>query len=291
MQKFIISTDSGCDLSAEECKKRGIETLMMSYAIDDTVYHDTMEVSALGKFYADMENGAIPKTGSVSIGESLEHFEKLAERGLPIIHLTLGSGISGTYSNALQAKELLLAKHPEVELHIVDTTLASTGYGLLAIEAAEMRDKGLSAEECVEVLEAEKWRVEPFYTTGDLKYLYRGGRVSRGGMIIAHALGIQPILDLSYEGKLRVCGKVRGQKQTWDRIAEIIKERSISPETQTLYISHSNAPELAHQFAEHIMSVVPFKDVFYTYIGTIIGAHTGPGLVAAFFKGKIRDEE
>ncbi len=291
MQRFIVSTDSGCDLSADECKRHGIEILMMSYTVEDKAYPDQMQVEALDKFYADMVAGAVPKTGSISIGEFSEYFERLCEQGLPVVHISLGSGISGTYSNAVQARELLLEKKSDAQLMIIDSTLASTGYGLMALEAAEMRDKGFSAEECVAVLDNEKHNIAPYYTTGDLKYLYRGGRVSRGGMIVAHALGIQPVLDLDYEGKLRVCGKVRGQRQTWDKIRAIVKERVIAPEEQTLYIAHSNVPDMAKEFAEHILAEVPFKDVYYSYIGTIIGSHTGPGLVAAFFKGTPRDKE
>lgn len=290
MQKFIVSTDSGCDLSKEEAARLNISILNMSYTIDDVIYTDTMEVPALHKFYANMKNGAVPKTGSISIGEFYDYFKKLAEEKKPIVHMSLGSGISGTYMNSIQAKEMLIKEIPDLELILIDTTLASAGYGLLAIRAAEMRDNGMTAEECATEIEKVKRNIEPYFTTDDLTYLYRGGRVSKTGMIIANALGIQPILELDYEGHLRVCNKVRGRRQTWAKIASIIKERSVGPEKQTLFVSHSNCSELAKEFAEYIKKEVGFKDIYYTYIGTIIGAHTGPGLVALFFEGIERDQ-
>ncbi len=290
MNKFIVSTDSGCDLSKEETERFSISVLNMSYTIKNESFTDSMDISGLEKFYKDMQNGAVPKTSSISIGDFYDYFLNLAEKNLPIVHISLGSGISGTYSNAVRAKEMLLEKLPDLNLILIDSTLASAGYGLLAIRAAKMRDEGFSSEECAEKIENVKHNIEPYYTTDDLTYLYRGGRVSKTGMVIANALGIQPILELDYKGKLRVCNKVRGKKQTWAKIASIVKERAVNPENQTLFISHSFVPETAKEFGEYIKNEVGFQDVYYTYIGTIIGSHTGPGLVAVFFEGIERDQ-
>jgi DegV family protein with EDD domain len=151
-----------------------------------------------------------------------------------------------------------------------------------------MRDEGKSVQEVAKYINDTKFGVSPYFTTPDLTYLYRGGRVSKTSMVIAHALGIRPILNLDYEGRLGVCDKVRGEKQCWDKMAQHISSMVVSPDTQTFYVSHSGTPELAKQLAEYIKEKVGFKDICYTEIGTIVGAHTGPGLVAVFFHGKDR---
>lgn len=288
MAPFILSTDSGCDLTKKLAKDNHIEILPMTYSIDETYYTDTMDSNDLAIFYQKMTEGSVPKTASVSIGAYIDHFKKIAKNGLPILHLTLGSGISGTYSNGLQAVEMLKNEGFENEIILIDSNCASLGYGLMVLEAAKMRDEGKSAEEVAKYIDDIKFGVSPYFTTPDLTYLYRGGRVSKTSMVIAHALGIRPILNLDHEGRLGVCDKVRGERQCWDKMAQHINSMVVNPAAQTLYVSHSLTPDLAKKLAEHLKEKVGFKDICYTEIGTIVGAHTGPGLVAVFFHGKER---
>ncbi len=288
MGNFIVSTDSGCDLSREFCEEKDIRILFMSVEINGKLYKDTMRVPDIKKYYEGMANGDAPHTGAVNISDYLEHWGTLVNENKPIIHITLGSGISGTYMNACLALEEFKNDHPKAEIYVVDSTLASTSYGMLAIKAAEMRDEGKTAEECVKVLDDLKPKINAYYTTDDLTYLYRGGRVSKTGKILAHALGICPILNLDDKGCLKAFEKCRGKKNTFQRIKEIIKELVINPEEQILYICHSDIEEFAENYGAEVTRELGFKGYKTFYIGTTIGAHTGPGLIALFFVGKER---
>ena len=165
-----------------------------------------------------------------------EFWTPLLEKKQPIIHIALGSGISGTWANAVSAADMLMQDHPDADIRVIDSTLASVGYGMLAILAADLRDCGSSADECQMQLEKVKSNINTYYTTGDLTYLYRSGRVSRTGMVIAHALNIWPILNLDLDGHLIVQAKERGKKKTIERIHRIISELCVDPEDQTLYL-------------------------------------------------------
>ncbi len=288
MEKFIVTTDSGCDLSGEYCESLGIVPLKMCWTAGEENITDTMVPAELKTFYDGMRTGMEPKTSQVTPYQYIEFWTPLLEKKLPIVHIALGSAISGTYANGVQAAEMLRSEHPDCVIHVVDSTLASVGYGMLAINAAKMRDEGFTPEECVAELERTKASVNTIYTTGDLTYLYRSGRVSKTGMVVAHALNIWPILRLNIEGTLLVTAKERGKKHTLDRINKIIEEAVLEPEKQTLYICHSDIPEEAQEFGESLKELFGFKDVFYTYIGTTIGSNCGPGLMAAFFTGKDR---
>lgn len=288
MEKFIIATDSGCDLPYAELEKHDIVPLRICYELDGKVYEDTMLHEDCKTFYAAMRGGAAPKTSQLNTMQFVDFWKTLLPQGLPIVHICLGSGISGTYANGQAAVELIKEENPQAEIYLVDSTLASVGYGMLALKAAELRDAGADAAECVRWLEENKATVNTYYTTSDLTYLYRSGRVSRTGMVVAHALNINPILNLDLEGHLLVQEKCRGKKATIRRIHEIIKELVVEPEAQTLYICHSDIPEEAQEFGDAIRAEFGFRDVYYTYIGTTIGAHAGPGLEAAFFYGKPR---
>ena len=289
MKCFRVTTDSGCDLPMSLCREKGILPLQLQYTIDENVYTDTMEPEDCRRFYQQMREGGVPHTSQLNPAQFLQFWKPLfAVSDLPIVHICMGSGISGTYQNGLAALELLKAELPDAKVFLVDSTLASVGYGMLALKAAELRDSGVSPEDCAAWLEAHKAEVNTYYTTGDITYLYRSGRVSRAGMVIAHALNIWPILNLDRAGHLIVQEKAKGKRRTMQRIHKIIDELCIDPAGQTLFICHSDIPEEARAFGEEIKETFGFRDVYYTYIGCTIGTHSGPGLMAAFFYGKPR---
>ena len=117
---YIISTDSGCDLSIEVCKENNIIPLLMHYYDEEKIFTDTMKQEDLMNFYRNMISGTMYKTTAVNIMEGYEFLKSLMKYNQPIIHITLGSGISGTYNNMLQAKELVLKEYPNANITIVD---------------------------------------------------------------------------------------------------------------------------------------------------------------------------
>ncbi len=289
MSKFIVAIDSGCDFSIDLCKKYDIKPLFMQYEKEGELIVDTMMPQDMKVFYEEMAAGKVIRTGAINIASYLSFWESLLPLGLPILHITLGSAISGTYSNALLAREEFEAEHKDAKIVVVDSKIASSGIGLIAMEAVAFRDSDKTVDECAEHLEKMRSTVHALFTTDDLTYLYRGGRVKKTSMVIAHALGILPILHLNAAGELKVCDKCRGRKATYANILEKATNLAINPEQQTLYISHAdNLPE-ATNLGMMLSEKLGFKNVVYNFIGSTIGAHTGPGLVAVFFSGKERE--
>ncbi len=287
MSDFYILVDSGCDLSLDFCERKNIIPIKLQYCINEKSFMDSMQPEQYHEFYEGMRAGSTPKTSQINTETFLSVWkELLSKKNIPILNFTMSSGISGTNASAVRAVDLISQEFPGAMVHVVDTKTASIGEGMLAIKASEMREAGKSFEECVDWAEANKNNVNTFFTTDNLSYLYRSGRVSRTGMVIAHALGINPILRVNEAGKLVVSDKVRGKKQTVRKLIQKIKEVVENPEAQTLYISHADVKEEAEEFAEEIMSEIKFKDVMYTTIGPSIGSHCGPGVKTAFFFGK-----
>ncbi len=286
---FLITTDSGCDLQLDYCSKRGIIAYNMHYTIDGQEMVDAMTESSIKEFYNRMKDGASPTTTQVNPSQFVTFWRPLLEQGKPILHISLSAAISGTYSNALTAVDMLTEEFPSCSITVINSTIASAGYGAMCSYAADMRDAGKSLEEIAAWLEKNKKAFNAYYTTPDLTYLQRGGRVSKTSAFFGGLLGINPILDLDGEGHLKVCDKVRGVQATYDRMVKTIKERVIDPAGQTLFLSHADCPERAKLLADRLTREVGFRKVFTSNIGVIIGSHTGPGLVAAFFIGKERE--
>ncbi len=290
MNKFLLCTDSGSDLMLDSCKKYDIIPLKMKYSIDDEVFTDGMTVESVQELYRKMIDGAAPKTSQINAAEFVDFWTPLLSEKQPILHLSLGSGISGTYSNAEIARQMILEEHPDAEIYLVDTLGASASYGMLCIEISKLRAAGKTVQECYDWVMKVRHNVDVFYTTGDLKYLHRGGRVSKTSAVVGTVLNINPILTLDPAGKLVPKEKARGEKATERKVRELIGELVENAPENTLYISHSDCPERAKRFGDMLQEAFGFKDVFYTYIGATIGSHTGPGLVAIFFFGKPRPE-
>jgi DegV family protein with EDD domain len=183
---------------------------------------------------------------------------------------------------------MIKEKYPESLIEIIDSTSASLGYGMMCIEAAKLREEGKTYEEIVRYVENIKRGVNPYFETSTLTYLARGGRVTKIASIFGNVLSIRPVLRLDYDGHLVVYTKGHGKLNTFKKVIEAVKEAVIDPQNQTLYVSHSNAINDAVELAEKIKEEIGFKDIVYSYIGTIIGSHTGPGLVSVFFHGKDR---
>ncbi len=285
---YQITADSGCDLTLEKCREIDVLPYKMPFTMDGEPMVDEMTEESFKEFYRLMRAGGVAKTSQINPGEFLDFWRPLAEQGKDVLHISLALAISGSCDNARSAAAQLMEEYPGWTCRVVDSANASAGFGLLVMRAASNRDGGISLEDNANDLESIHHEVNSIFTTNDLTYLYRGGRVSRTSAAFGTALKIVPIMHLDYEGHLEVWQKVRGDKSCFKKMVQDVKELVIDPENQTLVVSEADAPEKAREFAEAMQRECGFKDIFYTHIGPIIGAHTGPGLVAVFFIGKTR---
>lgn len=153
------------------------------FRIGETDYADDFGKSISNEeFYKLTSGGAKVKTSQISSGRYVEFFEPFLKDGKDVLHVTLSSGLSGTYESCLSAKKELEAKYPERKVYVIDSLCGSMGYGMLVLSAADYRDEGRSAAEIAALLEEDRKKVKAFYFTPDLSAFIRGGRLSpRGG--------------------------------------------------------------------------------------------------------------
>ena len=285
---YQITADSGCDLSLEKCTERGVIPYKMPFTMDGKPMIDGMTEESFRELYDLMRAGGIARTSQINPGEFTEFWRPLAEAGKNVLHISLAAAISGSCDNARSAAAMLMEEYPGWTCRVVDSANASAGFGLVVLRAADNRDKGMELEANARELESIIHNVNSIFTTNDLTYLYRGGRVSKTAAAFGTALNIVPIMHLDYEGHLEVWQKVRGDKQCFKKVLKDIKELVENAGEQTLIVSEADAPEKAREYGAALVAECGFRDVFYTHIGPIIGAHTGPGLISVFFVGKER---
>lgn len=293
MSNYVLSCCSTADLSREHFESRNISYICFHFSLDGVEYADDLGKSiAFEEFYARIKEGADARTSQINISEYVDYFSRFAEEGKDVVHVSLSSGISGSCNSARNAALIVNERYPERKVYVVDSLAASSGYGLLMDTAADKRDEGLSAEELVEWLEENKLRLHHWFFSTDLSSFVKGGRISKTAAVFGGILEICPLLNMDNAGHLTPREKIRTKKRV---IKEIAKKMELHAENGTDYsgkcfISNSACYEDARAVADIVESRFAKLNgkVLINYVGTTIGAHTGPGTVALFFWGDER---
>ena len=295
MSEYILSCCSTADLSKEHFESRNIEYICFHYKLNGVDYPDDLGQSIpFEEFYKRMDSGEESQTSQINVTEYLEYFTKFLSEGKDVLHLTLSSGISGSYNSAINAAKIAKERFPERKIYVIDSLAASSGYGLLMDKLADLRDGGMDIEELKNWAEENKLNLHHWFFSSDLKFFIKGGRVSKTSGTIGTILGICPLLNVDKEGHLIARAKIRSKKKV---IQEIVKRMEENAEgglsySGKCYISQSACTDDAKEVARLIEERFPNLDgkVLINYIGTTIGSHTGPGTVALFFWGKKRED-
>ncbi|MDD3704596.1 MAG: DegV family protein [Clostridiaceae bacterium] len=285
----VLLIDSCTDLPRSYVEKNAIPFVSLVCNLKDQEYKDDFgESIGYKEFYDAVRNGEMPSTAQVNIYEYTELFKKYAEEGKSVIYLGFSSALSGSLSSAYLARDMVMEEIKDADITIIDSKSASLGEGLLAYNANEMLKAGASKDEIVSWLETNKLRLNHWFTVDDLGHLKRGGRVSGTAAFIGTLLDIKPILKVDDEGRLIPISKVKGRKKSLKTLFEILQENIEAPEEQVIAISHGDCIEDAEYLKEMILKEFKVKDVIINHVGPVIGAHTGPDVVALFFMGNNR---
>lgn len=293
MANYVLSCCSTADLTKEHFENRDIHYICFHYKLNGVDHPDDLgQTMPFEEFYKKMDEGAETTTSQVNVSEYVEYFSKFLEEGKDILHVSLSTGISGTYNSAMNAALIARERYPERKIYIVDSLGASSGYGLLMDKLADLRDSGMSIDEVRDWAEEHKLELNHWFFSTDLKFYIKGGRISKTAGAIGTILGICPLLNMDNEGRLIPRAKIRTKRKV---IQEIVKRMEENAEggldySGKCYISQSACMDSAEEVAKLVEERFPklCGKVEINYVGTTIGSHTGPGTVALFFWGKKR---
>ena len=293
MSKYAITCCSTADMSEDYFIKRDIHYVCFHFDMDGKTYSDDIGKSMpFDVFYKKMHAGSQPTTSQVNVVEFKDFFEPHLKEGKDIVHISLSSGISGAFSSANIAKLDLLNKYPDRRIEIIDSLGASSGYGLLVDLLADMRDKGASFDDIVKWAEENKLTIHHWFYSSDLSSYIKGGRISKTAGILGTLLKICPLLNMDNKGHLVLREKIRSKKKVQNEIVEKMKAHAVGGTTYSgkCFISNSDCMEDAKAVANMVEESFPHLSgrVLINSVGTVIGAHTGPGTLALFFVGDKR---
>lgn len=285
-ENYVLVTDSACDISPEKLAEWNVKMIPLAFLFTDTGVEQKEHEEPVKEFFQAMRAGRVAKTSCVNEEAFEEAFIPILEGGQDILYLGFSSGLSATCENGKKVADRLAPKYPERKIRVVDSLSASAGQGLFVYLGVQNRDAGMALEENAAALEKEILHVCHWFTVEDLVYLKRGGRVSAATALLGTALNVKPVLHVDNEGHLIKMTQVHGRKKSIKKMAEKLKE-SIRPDSP-IFISHGDCIEDAEMLKDLIKEETGMDVTLITYIGSVVGAHAGPGTLALFFMGTER---
>lgn len=274
-KRIAIVTDSTADISPSRAEELGITVIPLTVNFGMQQYLDGEEISS-EEFYPRLAaSSSLPTTSQPSPAEFKAVYERLLQDHDSIISIHISSGLSGTISSALTAKELVAG-----DIHIIDSESISLGIGLIVLEAVEMVQQGLPAAEIVAQLERIRKQTEVMFTLDTLEYLHKGGRIGKVSAIMGALLNIKPVVRV-VDGIYIPVGKVRRQEQALQEMVNQFQALAAGKTVKRVVVAHGAAPAAAKQLAEKLKQAFAIDIDMVSQVGPVIGVHTGPGTVGA----------
>ena len=291
MHNFVILTDSSCDLTGAMVEQLELEVLPLSVTVEEDTYKnypDEREITAK-TFYDKIREGKKVFTSAVNTQAFTDTMEPLLQQGKDILYIGFSSELSGTYSAGAAAARELQEKYPARRIMTVDSLCASMGQGLLVYLSVLQKRLGKTIEEVKKYAEEIKLKVCHWFTVEDLSQLRKGGRVSAASALVGNILNIKPVMHVDDQGKLAAVSKVRGRKASIRTMFENMGKTIEAPDGQSVFISHGDCEKEAKTLGDMIREKWSgIHEIIYNNVGPVIGAHTGPGVIALFYLGKHR---
>ena len=281
-----LFTDTSANLPVSIIREYGIEVVPFSYTVNGKEVPYSAETDFNGKaFYEAMRAGAEVKTSMINVSDFIAAFEQWIAKGDAVIYVGMSGGISETAHSAKLAAEELLEKYPAAKIAAIDTYAASLGEGFLVIETAKMIERGDPFLKIVKKIELLRKNMCQFFTVDDLAYLRKGGRISGAAAVVGTVLNIKPILRGDENGKIVLCGKIRGFNKSMEALANKYDEL-VFDKTADVGIAHADNPEGAQRL-EDILRAKGFSgELLKVVYEPVTGSHVGPGTIALFFMGE-----
>lgn len=285
-----IITDSATDMPKEIIDRFGLHVIPTPVVIDDVDYLDGVTITT-GEFYKILDDVSRDiKTYHINPDMFENAFRPYAERGDSVLYLCFSTGIAGTFNAANLAKQAVLEDYPDFDLTIIDSKSASIGFGLIVYKLLLLQEQGADKDTLIRAAEFYISHVRHVFTVSTLKYLIKGGRLSKFKGTAGELLDMKPVLIVDSTGSLQVLKTVRGHKKSLKALVDYVSENIAEPEKQIMGICHGEDPEALAIAKKLLLDTVTPKELIEATVGCAIGAHTGRGIIGIVFFDEINDE-
>lgn len=287
MAKFTLSTDSCCDELKSNLKKNGIHYIAMSYILGDDIFDDHFDsMQDYINFYNDMKSGKNYTTTKLNPYQVKEYFEDiLKKKDMDIVHITLSSGLSGTYEATKSAADEI-NKDSKRKIYVIDSLSATQGQNFILNYAKKMCDEGATAQETAKKLEEIAKNLRVYFFLNDLETLKRGGRISGAQAVMAKIMQLRPVLTFNSKGELEVVEKVIGSKKATRTLLDYYIDIVDPSYDVPVYLTYSGFPDGVNELRGLLEEKLGLTNIIIKPVGPVISSHTGPALTGIIFIGK-----
>jgi len=276
-----IITDSTSDFQPAEWEELGVSVLPLSVNFDGKSYLDGVDLTN-DAFYEMLEKAEqLPTTSQINPDAFTRVFQKYMDAGDDVVGIFLSSKLSGTYNSALVAAQEV---NPN-KIFVVDSKTGTFALATLVREAVKKRDAGMGAAEIAVYLNKLVTRIRLVAIVDTLKYLRMGGRISSASALVGGILGIRPMLDVR-DGVIESVGVVRGKRSAMQFFLKYLNTHPLDTDL-TFSIGHSNTRQECNNLREFLKTYLPIDRAFIGEIGSVIGAHVGPGAFGIAYFEKV----
>jgi len=275
-KKIAIVSDSSAGLSDEMLEKYNIHTSYLMIIFGNDSYQEFKELTPAKFVELSSAQEELPTTSQPAPGLTIETYENLLNSNYDeIIHITISSGLSGSYQSAMNAAEIVDAE----KIHIFDSKTVAFPQGALAIYAAKLVKAGKSVTEIITKLEEVQKTIHVSATVKTLENLKKGGRLSNASAVIGSMLQVKPIIAMSAEGKLEAISKVRTFKKALQALIDTARTANLD-ESYEIGIIHVLNLEDAMTLKTAIAELYPNTTIHVLPLSLVVSAHVGEGTIA-----------
>lgn len=273
-KSFCLVTDSTCDMKVDLIENNNVYFVPIKVQAGDNIYTDRWNLIPEEFYKIFSASSSLPKTSQPSLMDFNRIYRHLLIHYQFIISVHLSKALSGTFQTAVQASQSV---SPE-RISVIDGKNISVGLGLVLLEGIGALVQGKSREEVILRLKTAADNTHIFIGLPTLKYLVRGGRITKTKGFLAKILNINPILSISEKGALIPVSKARGEKNLQQKILDKAYEQAkIASEEFSIAVAHTNAPDIADRVAQNIKKDLRQEAAFVMSASPALGAHAGPG--------------
>lgn len=284
---FEIVTDNTADLYEGYYEQNPARRLPFSFTLEDRFYERDDEYP-IELFYEKLKAGKLVRTSQINPHDAEVEFEKVLQEGKDVLYIGFSSGMSGSFDNISYIAKGLRIKYPERKIIVVDTLSGAGGEGLLFYYARKMQQEGKSMEEIAEWVENNKLNAHHCFIVSDLINLRNSGRISTLAALFGMIVHINPVLELTREGKIGIVTKSIGRKKSIAEMVKFFKQNYIPSDNDFILIGHTNCHEEAHAFGAQIEQISGGVPVKYGYINRLVSGCAGYNALSVFFMGQPR---
>ncbi len=286
----IVADSCGC-LSLEAARDLGVDLIEFPFIMGDGEHRDDQWQSMTSRqFYDRMRAGERVTTSAVPTGEFVEAFERCAREGIPTVYLSLTAGLSSSVRDAQAAASMVLERHPDFPLVVLDNRMPSLTAGMVTAQVCRMRDEGASLDDIVAFAKKAPDSIHGYFTLDSLKWLAAGGRIPKAAAGISSVLDVKANLTYDLDGALALMGISRGRKKALKNLVSLFEANYVPGSNFPIGIADADCPDDVETLKGMVRDSLERRGLevprFAHYVvDPTIGSHVGPGMIALAFWG------